>query len=403
VLLVLFSERLAADVFRIAADSQARAAQALRIAAGTIFLSLLSQVFAAILQGLHRFDIHSKLVNLGNIALLGGNLFLALSGYGLTELFYWNLAVTGFNCLFFFLTARRLLPEVKIFQRFRPEALKLVIGYSASIVAYQILANLLVLFERAWVTRQFGTENLTFYVVSMTVSFQLHYFIASLVLVIFPLASELQNDRERLQRLYTKATKIIVSLVVIIGLTLIVQSRLFLSLWLGENFAAAAAHLLAIHTVSMSLVAGATVSWQMTEGLGYPNFNLLLIVLSWIFTVPLVIYLSESYGTTGVAVGRLIGFSVMFASIFYVEKWFFRKVLSGFWLALIGRLILAATAAALVETFVNKYFSVAWTTFLFSCAAGSLSFAAVLWMTGFVAEDERQLLRRVLGLRAAEN
>ncbi|HEX8733827.1 MAG TPA: oligosaccharide flippase family protein [Pyrinomonadaceae bacterium] len=393
----LLSGWLVSDVLNIEAEAHARTVTALYIAATAVFFTLFTQVFSAIVQGLHRFDIYSKILNFSSISMLLGNLIIAWLGGGLIALFSWNLFITCATCALFYASAKRLLPDFSITHRFNKDALKLVVGFSAGVVGYQVLGNIWLLFERIWITRQLGAESLTFYAVPMTVSFQIQYFIASLVIVIFPLASELQNDREKLERLYTKATKIISMLVVFIATTIIVHSRLFLSLWMGAEFADASTNLLIIHTVSFSLVAILTVSWQMTEGLGYPNFYCYLYVLCLLISIPLMIFLSYGYGNEGVAIGRLVGYAVSFLSIIYVEKWFFKRILAGFWLNILGRLLFAAAAAVLVEMLSLSYLPYGWLSLFTSSFLGGIIYLSVLWLLGFVTEDEKILARSVFG------
>lgn len=394
--LVLSSRWLVAEVLKIEENAQAKTVIALYIAAVTIFFVMFSQVFSAAVQGLHRFDIFSKIVNFNSFTMLIGNIGIVVLGYGFLELFVWNLFVTIVSFFLFFITARQLLPEISLFQRFDAGSLRLVFKYSAGVVGYQILSNLLLLFERSWITRRLGTESLTFYVVPMTISFQIHYFISSLVVVIFPLASELSNDLERLQRLYMKAMKIVVVLVGFICATLIVQSDSFLSLWMGADFAANSTDIMIVHVISYSLIAVIGVSWQMTEGLGYPNFNCLVFMICLIFSVPLMVYLSQDFGNVGVACGRLAGFGVLFLSIFYVERWFFKKVLVGFWAALILKISLAVIVAAFVEIAVKRFLPVSWITLILSCGLGGLAYLAALLGLRLIASDEKLLIRKIL-------
>jgi O-antigen/teichoic acid export membrane protein len=393
----LLSGWLVSDVMNIAPESHSRTVTALYIASTAIFFTLFTQVFSAIVQGLHRFDIYSKILNFSSISMLLGNLIIAWLGGGLIALFWWNLFITCATCALFYLSAKRLLPDFSVTHRFNKDSLKLVVGFSAGVVGYQILGNVWLLFERIWITRRLGTESLTHYVVPMTVSFQIQYFIASLVIVIFPLASELQNDREKLERLYTKATKIITMMVVFIGATIIVHSRLFLSLWMGAEFADASTNLLIIHTISFSLLAILTVSWQMTEGLGYPNFYCYLYVLCLLISIPLMIFLSYDYGNGGVAIGRLVGYAVSFLSIIYVEKWFFKRILAGFWLNLLGLLTFAAAATVFVEILSIDYLPAGWLSLFLSSFLGGITYLSVLWLLGFVTEDEKVLVRNVFG------
>src|SRR5438094_325572 len=57
-LICLLANWLVRDVFRIVDEAQDKTAIALYAASGIIFLSMLNQVFVAILQGIHRFDIY---------------------------------------------------------------------------------------------------------------------------------------------------------------------------------------------------------------------------------------------------------------------------------------------------------------------------------------------------------
>jgi O-antigen/teichoic acid export membrane protein len=392
---VLSAKWLVGDVLQIEETAQAKTVTAFYIAAATIFFSTFSHIFSAVLQGVHRFDLFSKIVNFNSLALIAGNIVIAFLGYGLLALFLWSLLVTNVSFFLFFITAKQLLPEVSLFHRFDRRSLSLVFKYSASIVGYQILSNLLFLFERAWITRRLGTESLTFYVVPMTLGFQIHLFVSSFVLVLFPLASELQNNRERLEKLYAKAMKIVVVLVAFICATLIVQSHEFLTLWLGADFAENSANIMIVHVLSYTLIAVIGVSWQMTEGLGYPNFNCLVYVVCLIFTVPLMIFLIPHYGNFGVAIGRLAGVIILFLAIFYVEKWFFKKVLSAFWLYTFLKLSVAIAIVVFVERTVNEFLPRSWLTLGLSCASGGLVYISALWFLRMIAEDEKVLIRQI--------
>ena len=394
-IICLAAKWLVSNVLKIEPAAQPEAVIALYIASSLIFLAMLSQIFTAILQGIHRFDIYSKIFNLNNIALLSGSIILAVSGFGMLSLLLWNLIVTGIICLMFAKGAKSALPEFKLGLSFQTATLKLLVGYSVGNIAYQILSNFLLLFERGWITRQFGAENLTYYIVPMTLTMYIHGFISSLMLVIFPLASELKNNPEKLLRLYLTATKTVCFFVIFLGTTLIVENKFFLTLWLGAEFADKTALLLIIHTITFSLAAMLAVSWQMTEGLGYPNYNCFIFVINLVISLLLMIGLTESYGNIGVAIGRLAGFAVMFFSTFYVEKWFFGRIQREFWLKLLSILAVSAIFSAVVEKLIISNFALNWLTFVVANLIGGIIYCVVLWLLGFVSEDEKLLLRRV--------
>jgi O-antigen/teichoic acid export membrane protein len=272
----------------------------------------------------------------------------------------------------------------------------LVLSYSSGVVGYQILANLLLLFERGWITRNLGSESLTYYVVPMSLAMFVHSFISSLMLVIFPLASELQNDRQKLLRLYLKATKIVCLFVFFLITTLIIGSRPFLTIYLGEAFAEKSAMLLILHSITFGALAILTVSWQMTEGLGFPNYNFKLFGICLFLSVTLMFLLTGSYGNLGVAIARLVGFCTIFFSIFYVENWFFREIQTAFWARLIGTLASAATLAGAVQFLILRNFATNWFSFIISVSCGAIVYVFALWLFGFVTAEEKNLIKGIL-------
>ena len=384
------------DVFKIDGEYQSKTVTALYIASAIIFFTMLNQVFNAVLQGIHRFDVYSKIFNASSFALLIGNLALAWLGYGLLILLGWNLVVICLTGGVFAIGARKFLPEFGISFRFRYETLGLVLRYSSGIVGYQILANLLLLFERGWIIRQFGAENLTYYVVPMTLGLYIHGFISSLMLVIFPLASELKDDKDKLLRLYKKATKIACLLVVFLATTLIIESSYFLSLWVGNDFAEKSSDLLVLHTITFGLTAILTISWQMTDGLGFTKYNFGLFSVCLILTVILIIGLTPGYGNYGIAVARLVGFGVIFFSIFYVENWIFGKIQIKFWLAIIGKLAFAAIICGIVEKNLILNLPRNRLSLILAVGFGGIVYCALLWLLKYISIEEKLLLRRIL-------
>ena len=394
----LAAEWLSRDVFMIEPALQTKMVHALYVSALIIFFAMLTQVFTAVLQGLHRFDAFSKFFNVINIALILGNLLIVVNGYGMLALLAWNLANTVIACLVFFFAARALLPEMRLNFDFRRETLGKVAGFSRGVVGYQILANLFLLFERSWITRQLGAESLTFYILPMLLALYLHGFVSSLTMVLFPLASELNDDRERLRRLYLQATKIVSFLVVFLALSLMIESELLLTLWVGPEFGARSADLLILHTITFGLAAVYIISFQMAEGLGHPGFNFLMMAIGAAVGMPLMIVLSKSFGLYGAALGRAAAFTTIFLSTFYLEKWIFGRVQAKFWLRTGGMLAVAAALAAAAEKLLVLNLPRNWFSFVAAVAAGGIVYCGTLWALGFVTAEEKSLVRKTLRL-----
>lgn len=396
VILCLLAGWLVRDVFAIAQAAQQNTIWAIYLASAIIFFTMLGQVFSSILHGLQRFDVYSKIFSAHSIVLVVGNIVLAWFGYGLLALLAWNLAILAGFCIVYAIAARRLSPARTNDRAASSDVLRKIVHYSGSIVAYQVLGNLVLLFERGWITQRLGSESLTYYVVPMSLGIYLHGFVSSLVLVIFPLASELEHDRERLKKLYTKATKLISALVVFVILSVLIVNVQFLTLWMGADFAAVAAPLLVPHIICFGLFAILTISWQMTEGLGRPHINAILTGISSTICIVLMIVLITPYGNLGVAVARLIGFGTIFFSIIWAERRFFGAFQTEFWFTHLKRVIPAAVAAGFIEYVLNSWLPTGWLSLFVIVGLGAATYASILWLLDFVSADEKLLFRELV-------
>lgn len=394
--LCLSANWLVINFFLINPEDQLTATYGFFIAAAIVFLLMLNQTFNAILQGIHRFDVFSNISNFNNLAIIAGNIFLVYNNYRILELLIWNMSVTGISGVLFAIYAKRLMPEFKLKISINPEMLKLILRFSAGIIGYQILANILLLFERSWIMNKLGAESVTFYVLPMTIAIFIHTFTNSFAQIIFPLASELKNNTEKLLRLYRKATKLVCFFVAFLASTLVMESELFLTLWMGADFAAQTATLLVIHTISFSLLAIQTISWQMTEGLGYPNYNIFSFAICMIINVCVILLLIQNYGNVGVAFGRMAGLSAMFLSVFYIEKLFLGRIQKKFWLNLAGFLGTSVLFSVITEKLIISNFQTSWIVFGFATVTGGTVYCAALWILGFVDSEEKLMIKNLI-------
>jgi O-antigen/teichoic acid export membrane protein len=387
---------LTVDVFKVESSLQSITIQSFYLAAATIFVMMLSQVFSGIIQGIHRFDIYSSILNFNSFSTLIGNIVLVYFGFGLVPLLWWNLLTNAITCYFYYIYAKKYLSIFKLNFRFSQKMLRQVSRFSLGLVVYQVFANLTFLTERGLITRQFGTENLTYYILPMTLAMYVHGVISSLTLVLFPLASELTDQPEKLLRLYTKATKIVCGTVVFIGGSLIVVSKLFLTLWVGSEIALKSSNLLIIHSVTFSILAVMIISWQLREGLGLAFANGIL-GLSWfIISVPLMFILGDYYGLEGIGIARMIGLFPIVVATFYFEKKIFKQVPVAFWLELLLKLGITFSMACIGEIMVLNYLAETWTTLVIAGFTGAIVFVSGLWFVNFITPDEKLYIRNLI-------
>lgn len=391
---------LVSEVLMIPAASNRIAANALNVASVTILITMISQVFQFILQGLHRFDRFLFLTNLGGLLLTAGNVALVMSGFGVLALVIWNCLLVFITCVLFLFATRKLLPEFSFRITIRAEVWRSVIAYAASIVGYQVFGNALLLFERGWITRKFGTEALTFYVVPMALGFYFHGLVASLVVVLFPVVNQMLNDKDKLLRIYKTASKIILSLTVLFVTTMVFGGREFLFVWLGQSFVTASYAILVIHAFTFAFLAIMTISWQLTESFGMAKANAIAGAAWMVVSAPLMVVLSERWQTEGVAAARLIGVFSLISLVVYVEK----SLLGGpglkFWTGAGVRLLGAACAACATQFLITSFMHPGWPALIALSILGTIVFVVVLIGVGFFEEDERNaVLDLVSGFR----
>jgi O-antigen/teichoic acid export membrane protein len=365
---------------------------ALYLASLTILVTMLSQVFQSVLQGLQRFDRFVFLTNVSVFLLNLGSVLIVVKGSGVTALLVWNLIVAALIGAAFYFNARRLLPEFTFCFSIKGEFWRASVKYGASIITYQVFSNALLLFERFLIVRRFGTEAVTYYVVPMMIGLYFHSFISSLVLVIFPVINEFLIDREKLTRLYQTSSKIIVTLTGFFLVTSVVTGRVFLTVWMGSEFAAYSYWILVCHVTTFCIVCVTIVVWQMNEGHRAAGSNAIVTIILLAVSAPLMYAFAERWQTTGIAFARLAGIVVFLPMIVVAEQRFLGGVLYRFWSNTLARLTIGVALTGFVEWLIVASFQPGWLVFLAAGLIGALVFAGVLVATGYLKDGEKAFL-----------
>jgi O-antigen/teichoic acid export membrane protein len=385
------------NVLLIESHLQTKAILAFYLAAATVAVLMTQQVFTAVLQAIGRFDWFSHITTFFSTILSFGNLILVLAGGDAVILLWWNLGLTIGGAAAFYLATKKLLPEAKFGWRFRQETLWRVTGFSSGIVAYQMLGSLWLLFERSYLTRVLGTESLTFYAVPMTLAIYLQVFVNSLVLVLLPLVSEIgaNQNQTRLLAIYERATKYVGLIVVFACIALIIGSRRFLGLWLGDEFAVRSNDVLIFHVLTFGSMAFGAVVWQINEGLGFTTRNALLVLVWTVSGVGLLLWLTPLYGLAGAAAARTAGVLITLpVIILLVELKTFGKILWKFWRKTLFGLIVAGSAGGAAQYFLLQSLPFSWIGLLLATFVGGISFLVCLFLTGFFSIEEGRWLRQ---------
>lgn len=395
--LCFFARFIVVVLFDIKPEMQENAFVAFYIASATIFFVMQAQIFSGVLQAVHRLDIFSIITTIVSVLGISGNIVIVLLGFGVKELLVWNLVNTTFSCIWFYLAGRKLLPEAKWRLKCSREVLITVVKFASGIAASQLISNFLLLFERGLITRELGTENLTYYVIPMNLTGQIHIFSSSLLLMLFPLASELgaRLEIERLRAIYEQTSRYLFAVVSFIVVSMAICGYEFFSLWLGSEFADKAFYIVIIQAITFGTIAVGIVTWQFMEGLGYTQNNALMAIVWVALSLFLMIMLISPLKLEGVGLGRMFGCVSMLIYMLVVEKKIFGKTLWSFWGRVLFLISLPLCLTAALEYISLRYFFGGWFGLCIACGLGAAVYMSLLFATRYLTFDDRLILQKL--------
>ena len=392
--LLIAAPLIVRDVLLIDPAHQQTVIYCLYLASGVGLSAMLGQVFQFVLQGLHRFDNYVALMNLNALLLGGGNILLALNGFGIITLLSWNLTVALFTAILFYVRARHLFPPLALFTSFPRETFKAVARYAGNIILFQAFANALFIFERTWVMRKFGPQQLTFYFVPMILATYMHGFVASIVQATFPVVNEMLADRESVAALYRRANKIVLAIVVFTVTTFVTCGALFLRLWVNAELSENSATLLILHGLTFSVIAVGILALQTAEAFRFPVLTGIMTGSWMLLGIPLMIFFAEIWGAEGVAAARFAAALVVsIPVIIFSEHRFLGGFQWRFWIAVGVRIVVAIAVTILVQKVALSFLGQSYVSLFVAGIVGGLTYLATLLIAGFVTEDDKELLR----------
>ena len=393
--IVFLARPLVFDILQIQAEVREETVIAFYLAALCIWLLILGQVFSAVVQARHRFDVFSIITTLTNAVLIIGNVALVWLGYRFYHLVLWNAAAFFLSGAAFFIFARRLEPETKINLKFDKKIFTLAVKFGINVAAYQIFANILFIWERIVITRIEGADELTHYAVPMTIAVYIHAFISSITLNFVALSSALFAERsiEEMETIYRRVTKIVGFLVVFLCVALAVAGKPILTNWIDLKFAEAATEVFILQIIIFGSLAAMIVAWQFIEGFGHPFYNMMFNLVWLLISAPLMYVLTRRFGIEGTALAKLAGGIIIPFAIILIERKIFGRVLWNLWARIFLLLGAAGIAAGFAEYFILKTFSQNWLTIFSAIAASGLIYLLIVWFLFYFSPEEKRWLK----------
>lgn len=314
----------------------------------TLAVSMFGGTFAALLRGVHRFDLASKLGMGLALALTGATVGVLALGLGLRAIAVAELFLNLLYLVASAWVARRLLPGWRVEMTVGLEWVRRLSGFGAFVILNSLTGFVYLHLNRILLGRALGAGAVPFLAIPWGLGARITQVVNALTEAITPVASELAAGRESetLQRLYMRSMRVATIAAMTLVVPLVVSARDLLSLWLGPSFSEKGATALQILAVSAGIQSLGAVPYFILNGVGRPAAANLPPVVGAGLNVALAFVFLHSLGLEGIAAAILCGIVVQ-TTILILALDRALHLEGGAARAFLGPLALSALAAAL--------------------------------------------------------
>jgi O-antigen/teichoic acid export membrane protein len=309
VLTSLVLSRVAISLFHVPPEMQADMRWAIGVTGISFAITLTMGVFGGVLVALQRFDLVSGVTIVQAVLRASGILWLLNSGYGIVGLAAWELTVvvianTGLTTLAF-----RAYRELRVlFERPDSTTLRHLWGYSFWALLFNVCAQVIYYTDNLVVGVFISAGAVTFFTIAGGLLEYARQVVGALGTIVFPLASSLdaQGRHGELRGLLIKGTRATLLIALPIQAALFFRGQTFISLWVGQEYAAASGRVLQILLVAHVFAIANYTSYNIVGGLAKHKPVALIATLEAASNLVLSIVLARRMGLEGVAWGTVI-------------------------------------------------------------------------------------------------
>lgn len=391
--LFLFTPSIVTDILRIPRYLHEEATYSLIIASLAFPVVLVSSSVTGFIQSLRRFDVLASV-----------QIFSGISQFILPLIFvmFWkNLPIAVFAILTvrFLSTGYLLFFSIKTFPDLRKKwqiawpVIKKLFGFGGWITVSSIVSPLLVYADRFFLGHILTIAMVAFYAVPVDVVIRLLIIPRSLTSVLFPVFSgiDLKKETERINELFFRSIKYILSIFGILIVLLFTFARDILMLWLGPEYAANSTVALQIVLIGILSCSISMIPYNMLQAVGRADITAKIHLAELLIFVGLSYFLISYYGLIGAAVAWCVRL-VIETGILLI----FSHKIAGIRIKYISkRAIINIMVMLLSMGFAGKYLTMISTTLMqraFSGVLLALVGSIVLWTMIFNQTDRGMFL-----------
>jgi len=320
--IIAFGATIAPQVFKVSAHNT----QNLRVVfywtgIGFVFTMLLA-AYASLPGALQRFDIPSRISVVINTVSVGISVLLVTFGHGVVSLMALTTILSAASVLVFRYFDRKLVSGLKVAFKFDKDVVHKLFVFGGFATIGTIGGTILFQLDKVLIGARLGAQPVAFYVVPGNIATKINAAVATITAVIFPLSAELlaREEHTKLQALYTRSTRIVLTFLVIFVTPMIVLSHAFLLQWLGADYAAKSTLIMQLLLVTYSILGLSNIATHLTVGVNKPQVAALVGIFLGGLNIALLYILMPRYGIIGAAWAFLLSVIPILLFIFYVER-----------------------------------------------------------------------------------
>lgn len=377
--------------FEIPTEFHKVAISCLIISGFNFLIVIQNQLLVSIPEAFNRFDISKFFQIITNVISSIITLLIVYLGYGLTEIVYFNVLFGILTLYVNYQILKQLVPKVKFIFKIDLSILKKMLKFGLVVMLGNIVFTGYTLFDLTFIGSIIGASALAYYSVSSTASRYLHGVVGSILLPIFPLASEHSvSNKNNFENIYYKANKFSIILSVYLCLILCLLSKDILNIWMGESFTKNAQLSFVLLVLSWAIFSFTIVSFQTSEGFGFPKFNLIFALCCTISSVLFYKILIPKFGIDGAAMSRLISI-IIIAPLYvgYVERKIFNSNKIKFWAKNLLIITISSLIIYLPINYAQTFYKPTLLRLVFSIIFISVSYPTLLFYLGIFDTSEK--------------
>ena len=309
-------------VFKIPPELQHQSIWAFRIAGIGFTISMITWWCSAVPTGLQRFDVFNGIsIGFGTLTSLT-SLCAAWLGYGIVGVVIANVLSNIIAVIAYFVSIRRLLPDIPIQFSFDNKMFRRTAGFSAYLIIFRIFSIICSQLDKTLIGVWIGTAALTFYVVPQSVAQVVHEINAKLMQIIFPMASEFSaaKEHDKILRLFYRSANLSIVIGAGIAIPIIAYAHPLLALWMSPEFAQKSTTVLTLMTFTFLLTGLTAMPTAFLGGMGYPIFIPMGAVVSGTTSAALYLLLIKPFGINGAALAKFISMILLVTFYFIICK-----------------------------------------------------------------------------------